>query len=304
MKVYHDIPELTGTAVALGCFDGVHRGHQAVVAAAEGDGLCRTVFSFADGGGMKHGAPQLLSFEEKCRVMRGLDVAHLLVPSFESVKNMPPEVFFEQILCGRLGARRIVCGENFRFGKGASGSAQTMTSLCREAGIECKIVPPVLYGGEGISSSRIRAALSDGSVEKANAMLGRLYGYQWEVVHGRQLGRTLGTPTINQYFPDGFLIPRYGVYASITEWDGRNYPSVTNVGVKPTVGSPRPLSETWMTDFSGDLYGQQVRVSLVAFMRDECRFDSVEELKQAILRDGEMAKALTAEVIGKGERKE
>ena len=118
-----------------------------------------------------------------------------------------------------------------------------------------------------------------------------------EVIEGRQLGRQLGTPTINQYFPDHFLIPRYGVYASVTEIDGKRYSSVTNIGIKPTVGWHRPLSETWILDYSGNLYGQFIRVNPIKFMRDECRFHSVEELKKAILRDGVNARNLTSKYL-------
>ena len=261
MKLYHDIPKLKHTAVALGCFDGVHLGHQAVIQAAQGESCERTVFTFADGRTVKSGAPRLMTFEEKCRLLAELGTIHLIAPPFEAVRSYEPERFFHAILREKLGAEVIACGENYRFGKNAAGTADTMRRLCETEGIACHIVPPVMVEGKIISSSRIRQALADGCAEQAGDMLGRRFRYEFEVVHGRELGRTLGTPTINQLFPEGFLMPRRGVYASMTEWNGRTYGSVTNIGVKPTVGSPVPLSETWIAGFSGNLYGQRVRVS-------------------------------------------
>ena len=300
MNIYRDIPQLKRTSIALGCFDGVHLGHAAVIQAAcncQEKVLDSCVFSFDDEMPYKQNGKRLLSLEDKCECMTRLGVNHLIVPPFESVRHLSPEEFFKNILLDRLDAHCLVCGENFRFGKGASGHTGTLQLLCEQYGVTCRVVPPVNFEGTMISSSRIKAALQDGEAQRAAHMLGRLFSYRLEVVHGRQLGRQLGTPTINQYFPDHFLIPRYGVYASVTEIGDRRYSSVTNIGVKPTVGWHQPLSETWIPDFSGDLYGQLVRVSLVSFMRDECKFDSIEILKQAILQDGVNSNHLTADYI-------
>lgn len=302
MNIYNNIPNLQNTAVALGCFDGIHLGHKAVIDATAGQSqLSRTVFSFSDDALYKENSLHIAAFEDKCRILECLGVEHLIVPPFNAIKTYTPEAFFHEVLLERLGAKLVACGENYRFGRNAAGSAATMRGLCETAQIACKVVSPVTHEGEIISSSRIRGCLLDGAVDEAAAMLGRPFGYQFEVVGGRHLGRTLGTPTINQYFPENFLIPRYGVYASVTEIGGKKYHSVTNIGVKPTVGSEKPLSETWIPDFAGDLYGQAIRVNLIAFMRDECKFASVEELKAAILQDGVMSKNLTADFIQKEE---
>lgn len=302
MNIYNDIPDMKYTAVALGCFDGIHLGHQAVIGATAGESqLSRTVFSFSDDTRYKSNSLHIATFEDKCRILECLGVENLIVPPFDTIKDISPEDFFREVLLDKLGAGLVVCGENYRFGKNAAGSAVTLRELCERAQITYKVISPVMHKGQIISSSRIRHCLSEGKVDEAAAMLGRPFGYQFEVVGGRHLGRTLGTPTINQYFPENFLIPRYGVYASVTEIGGRKYHSVTNIGVKPTVGSERPLSETWIPDFAGDLYGQAIRVNLIAFMRDECKFASVEELKAAILQDGVMSKNLTADFIQKEE---
>lgn len=296
MNTYNQIPGLKKTAIALGCFDGIHLGHLAVIEklqCCQADNLVKSVFSFSDDLIVKKGAEQIASLEDKRDILAGLGVSELILPSFESLRNYSPEAFFNDILVKKLDSRLLICGENYRFGRLAAGDSKLLRDLCVRQGIECIIVPPVMWDGEIISSSRIRQALRAGEPELAAAMLGRLFSYRLEVVHGRKLGRQLGTPTINQYFPDGFIIPAYGVYASITEIDGKKYASVTNIGVKPTVGSIEPLSETWITDFNDDLYGQYIRVSLVSYMRKECKFDSIEELKEAIHSDGVMSKGLT-----------
>lgn len=297
MNIYNEIPKLNNTAVALGCFDGLHLGHKAVI---DHTGLCkpgqlyRTVFSFSDDIPYKRDTRHIITFEDKCEILSGMGVNNLIIPSFDLIREYSPENFFLDILVYMLGVKLIVCGENYHFGKHAAGNSEMLRSMCAEYGIECIVVAPVVYQNEIISSSRVRCVLDNGDMKAAEKMLGRLFGYKFEVVGGRHLGRTLGTPTINQYFPNNFVIPRHGVYASVTEIDGRKYHSVTNIGVKPTVGSDKPLSETWIPDFDGDLYGKHIRVSLVQFMREEQKFNSVEDLKKAILQDGVNSKSLTA----------
>jgi riboflavin kinase/FMN adenylyltransferase len=143
--------------------------------------------------------------------------------------------------------------------------------------------------GGAVSSSRVRALLREGAVEAANALLGRRFAIDFEVVHGRRIGRTLGTPTINQPLPDGFIEPRFGVYATATRLGGEVYSSVTNVGVKPTFGSDRALAETYIHGFSGDLYGQKPLVEFIGFIRPERRFESPEALRAQIMEDNERA---------------
>ena len=300
MNIYNQIPELKATAIALGCFDGIHLGHRADIErlhSPEAELLDKAVFSFADGPAFKKGAESIALFDDKCSILNEMGVSELILPSFDSMKDYSPKAFFSDILINKLDARLLVCGENYRFGQFAAGDVDMLRALCAGQGIGCIVVPSVMYDGEMISSSRIRAALSQGDVVSAAKMLGRQFSYCLEVVHGRKLGRQLGTPTINQYFPDDFLIPSYGVYASVTEVDGIRYPSVTNIGVKPTVGSNKPLSETWIIGCNEDLYGQYVRVSLISYMRKECKFSSVEILKQAIHEDSIKSISLTADYL-------
>ncbi len=299
MNIYYEIPILKNSAVALGYFDGIHLGHRSVIQSVCGKPNA-TVLSFADEIPYKHSDGSIITFDEKCRQLESMGIENFIAPKFSSICEYSPERFFNEILMDSLDARLIVCGENYRFGKNALGNAGLLRELCEQRGAECKIMPPIMYGGEPVSSSRIRKALKEGRVADAEKMLGCTFGYKLKVVSGRHLGRTLGAPTLNQYFPKRFVIPKYGVYASVTTVDGRAYHSVTNIGVKPTVGSDAPLSETWIPEYSGDLYGQYIQVNLIEFMREEMRFASVEELKAAILRDGTASKQLTEKHINGG----
>lgn len=279
------------TAIALGYFDGVHLGHRAVILAARSrkqQGLATAVFSFAvttQNPESGKGRTNIITSTLKCEQMRLLGVDYFVLPDFSEFKGLSPSEFID-LLVTNLGVREIFCGANFRFGKGAKGDTALLLDLCRERGVKLSIVPDVRKGGSPVSSSRIRALLAEGDVGGAADLLGRPYSYDCPVVQGRHLGRTIGAPTINQYFEPQLLVPRYGVYASFVRIDGNVLPCVTNIGTRPTVDKDiPPLSETCILDYSGDLYGKRVEVNLIRFIRPEQRFDSVEELRAAISRD-------------------
>ena len=154
--------------------------------------------------------------------------------------------------------------------------------------------------GETVSSTRIRALVQQGDVAAAERLLGRPFGYDFEIVRGRQLGRTMGTPTINQVFTEGFVLPRFGVYASLVSLNDGDYYGVTNVGVKPTVGADAPLSETWIPEYHGEeLYGENIRVDLIDFIRPEKKFSGIEELQNNILQNAETAKKIISAYLQK-----
>jgi riboflavin kinase/FMN adenylyltransferase len=178
-----------------------------------------------------------------------------------------------------------LAGSAMLVGCGGSGGSAELRALCEPLGIRVTVVPPLMEQDRPISSTRIRQLVADGAMEQAAQLLGRPYAIDFAVVHGRALGRTLGLPTINQPFPENFVLPRFGVYASAVQLDGRLYHAVTNVGVKPTVGASGPLAETYIVGYSGDLYDQHVTVQLRAFLRPEEKFPSIEALKQQIERD-------------------
>ena len=235
------------------------------------------------------------AFDEARKRLEAAGVERLYSLDFAAVKDWEAEAFVQQVLFAKCGARRLCCGEDFRFGKGARGDVALLRRLCQQAGAELYVAPPVREGEQKVSSTRIRAAVEAGDIPLANRLLGRPFGFSLEVIHGNHIGTGLGTPTINQALPEGFVLPRFGVYASWVRIDGRYYYGVTNIGVKPTVGSDRVLAETWMPEFSGDLYGKRVRVFLLAFIRPERKFGSLEELKEEIGRNARQAKALAGE---------
>jgi len=176
---------------------------------------------------------------------------------------------------------------------GARGNVELLSRLCKEYGAELIVVPPVLDGGEKVSSTRIRRAVAEGDISTASRLLGRPFGFTLEVIHGNHIGTGLGTPTINQALPEDLTLPRFGVYAAWCETESGRYYGVCNIGVKPTVGSDRVLAETWMPEFDGDLYGRRVRVELMDFIRPERKFSSLDQLKEEIRRNAIRAKEIT-----------
>ena len=296
MKCYQDLQTPEGElAAALGSFDGLHLGHRQVIGnTLSVPGLRPAVITFQQNPSVslqKKPVPLLTTNEQKLALLKemGVEVVYLL--PFDRIRDMEPEDFVEALyrIC-RVQA--LSCGFNFRFGKNGRGDAGLLKELCREKGIELSVTPPVSVAGETVSSTRIRACLEQGDVQQAGQLLGRPFGYDFEVTHGRQLGRTWGTPTINQPFPAGYVLPRFGVYASLVEVEGQKYYGVTNIGVKPTVGSDCALSETWIPEFSGDLYGKKVPVELLDFIRPERKFDSLDQLKNEILENGVLARKI------------
>jgi riboflavin kinase/FMN adenylyltransferase len=286
--------------VALGLFDGLHPGHEAVILSAvreahkRGGTPCVFTFSIGGAGPLAKSRGDLMSPALFLERLERLGAACVIRPDFEAFRDLSPEVFVREIVRDRLGAAMISCGENFRFGKAAAGDTSVLRRLCGDSPA-VEVLPLVTFDGTPVSSSAIRAAIRAGDMQRAQNLLGRRFTIDFEVVHGRQLGRTLGAPTINQPFPQGFVEPKYGVYATLATIQGRKHVAVTNVGLRPTVGSDRVLAETYIHDFSGDLYGQSVNVSFLRFIRPERKFDGIDALKEQIARDSEAASRIVAE---------
>lgn len=296
--------QLPDTAVALGLFDGVHRGHQAVIRAAANCApeLMPAVFTFRFDTRevvTKKQFGQLLRPELKAAKLEEYGIRFMLEPPFSTIMKMEPESFIQGILFNFMHAKAVFCGEDFRFGKNAAGNTELLKRACEKNGVQFHIVQPVLDDGVPVSSTRIRAALREGDISLANRLLGSPYMTCGTVVHGRHMGHELGFPTINQLFSPEDLIPRFGVYATIVEIDGRQYIGATDIGVKPTVGEGyAPAAETYILDFDGDLYGRNIRISYYAFLRGEKRFDSLEELTSTVLNNAQQAKDLLSPLIG------
>lgn len=279
------------TAVTLGSFDGLHKGHIAVIACAfemqKEHGLLPLVLLFD-----RHPmltvsgkAPDMiLQAALRDELIAKTGAGKRIVP-FREVRNMSCREFFEKILIEKLNAGGVCCGWNYRFGKNNEGGIAELKALCEEFDVMLKITPPVDFGGEPVSSTRIRQAVESGDVSLANEMLGREFRYKLTVVDGQHRGRLIGAPTINQRFDEGFVIPKKGVYASVTVVDGREYPSVTNIGLRPSFENEDFRSETCILGFSGNLYGQEIEVRLLQYLRDETKFDSLEKLSEQIGKD-------------------
>ncbi len=303
MKIENRLLDLQeNTSVALGVFDGVHIGHQAVIGEAVNgreDGLIPAVFTFDLKNGRpahKKGQEIILTPRLKEQKIAELGMELMLNIPFEKVKDLSPEVFVEQILHKRLKAKRIVCGFDFRFGKNAAGDPALLQRLGEALGIRIAVLPPMRDHGEPVSSTRIRQYLREGDLPAANRLLGYEYCYDMTVVDGLKNGRKMGIPTINQEFDPGYLIPKFGVYASRVLLDGRAYLGLTNIGVKPTIAGTRsPLSETFIIGVDRDLYGQNVRVSLFQYLREERKFSGMEELSMTVRGDIDRVKAMLSE---------
>lgn len=288
---------LMPSAVALGLFDGVHLGHRRVlelVLAQKSNGMRPSVFTFAtESVGVKHDAAldYLYPTEQKCAMLRECGMEHIAHHPFAEVCDLEGEEFVQKILVQRFSAAYVCCGEDFRFGRDAAWNVQDLCRFGAQYGFSVQLADAVRVDGETVSSSRIRVFLHSGEVSHAAKLLGAPYTIAQEVVHGAQLGRTIGFPTMNQVFAQGQLVPKFGVYASRTVLDGISYPSITNVGRKPTVQyDGRPLAETYVIGAKGDFYGKTIPVALLDFIRPEQKFESLEALTAQMHKDLEIAR--------------
>lgn len=285
------------TAVALGYFDGVHRGHRRVLSGAVAErenGLTAVCFTFAESpksviSGIN--TPSLMTRADKLRALESIGVERVYLADFRAMMHLSARDFFFEILIGKLKARALFCGFNYRFGRNAEGGTALLRSLCAENGIKLSVVPPETDNGEIICSTLIKRLIRRGSIARANRLLCGSFGQSGVVRHGRHLGHKLGTPTINLPLESGLTLPKFGVYVSeVTLGDGSRYCGVTNIGIKPTVGGTVPLWETWMPQYHGaDIYGQTADVRLLDFLRDERTFESLDALRDEILRNGRQA---------------
>lgn len=302
----YDTVELTGriksgepTAVALGFFDGVHRGHAQVIEAAVRQGLKNAVVTFSQTPGKKENGqpvPQITCKALKEKIFASMSVDTVVYLDFEKVKDMEPADFIE-MLTSIFNVKYISTGFNYRFGKGAAAGVQELEKICTPRGIEVCTVAPVYIGGLPLSSTRIRSLIADGDVKKAAELLGRPFAFYSDVIHGRRLGRTLGIPTINQLLPKTQLLPQFGVYASVAHVDGRMLAAVTNIGVKPTVAdNEAPLAETHIIGYDGDLYGAEIQVDIIKFIRPERRFSGLDALREQMKCDSEKAFKIISEM--------
>lgn len=283
------------TIYALGFFDGVHLGHQALLHTcrelSREEGAKAGVLTFA-GSLIKEGQGLITTLSQRELLFRQWGMEEILVLPFdEDMKKMPWQAFY-RLLKETYNAQGFVCGEDFRFGAGGEGNAACLQEACKQDGLPCRVVKKVRMDGEEISSHRIRALLEKGEMEKANARLGHPYLFSGTVIPGKQLGRTIGIPTANLRYPQESITMPYGVYACRTAIDGKAYAAVTNLGVRPTVSGEGVTVEPWILDFSGDLYGRELTLEVLSFLRPEQKFPDLAALQAQIGKDAIRARQI------------
>lgn len=297
---WRDAPSAArGATIALGNMDGVHLGHAAVLRAAHAarPDLPLAALTF-EPHPREHFRPddppfRLTLLPSKAAALAAAGASHVVaLPFDDAFAAMTAEAFVEEVLHQGLGAKHLACGPDFAFGHRRGGDVAFLAREAERRGMGLSVVPPLLHDGEAVSSTRIRRLLQDGYPERAAEKLGRPWEIRGPVVHGDKLGRVLGWPTANMWL-GRHLEPARGVYAvTVALPDGTIAKGVANVGRRPTLGGdPQTRLETYIFDFSGDLYGQEIGVRLVRFLRADAKFADLDELKLAIGRDVEEARA-------------
>lgn len=272
------------TAIALGTFDGLHKGHLAVIEKTEGFFGIAVTFCLPPKN-VIFGEPQLLILpNERKMLLEKLGIDQVVMQNFEDIRNIEALSYLKD-LKKKYNPARIICGFNYRFGKDALGNTEMLTQFCRQNNIEFCCVEAQTYDKKAISSTVLREYIKNGEIEKANKLLYSGFSFTAEVSHGDARGRTIGFPTANQLYPELLVRPKFGVYISQVTVDGKNYNAITNIGVRPTYKTNTVGCETYIKDFSGDIYGKQMKTRLIKFVREEQKFSSLEELKKAILND-------------------
>ena len=289
MKIHHALPERPperAFVVAIGFFDGFHRGHRAIVREAlklrrAGERTAVLTFREHPSAFLRPGnePPMIATLEERVNAFAraGIDEAYI-IPFDASVASLTPAQFLDETLIGRLNARAMVVGANFRFGHKRAGDVAFAQAHLRERGRDVVPVPNTMDDGERVSSTRIRAAIQGGDLETADRLLGDPYTVRGVVTFGAGRGHDLGYPTANLAVPPQKLLPPDGVYRATGRHDGRNYFGLVSIGTNPTFHGTARTVEAWLLDFNGALYGEELSLRSFRFVRAQRRFDSVDEL--------------------------
>lgn len=303
MKIFNsleEIREIEPTVIALGNFDGVHRGHQEIinrtVKSAEAAGLKSAVFTFSNHTRtLLEKVPTVKNInypEEKAAIMESMGIDYLFnIPFTPDILKMTPEEFIDEILVKKFRIREAYCGFNYHFGYKAAGTPEVLMREGMKKGFGIHVQEPFKINDIVVSSTYIRKLIEEGRMEECAEFMGRLYSIGGEVVVGNKLGRTIGFPTSNVMIDENMASPSNGVYTTYCIYNGVKYPSITNVGVKPTIGTYNKNVETHIFNFDKELYGKQIKVEFIKKTRPEMKFSSVEELSRQIKSDCIMAKA-------------
>jgi len=294
-----EIVDISGTVIALGNFDGVHLGHQELimrtVKTARAAGLMSAIFTFSNhprnvlnkGNEVK----RILCTDEKAAIIEGLGVDYMFnIPFDEEMRQMDAIEFINKLLLQKLKMREAYCGFNYKFGYKASGNTETLIKESMKKHFAIHVIDPVKISGNVVNSTLIRELVERGDVDRCKMLMGRSYTVTGEVVVGNKLGKKIGCPTSNLFFDDAMVVPANGVYITYCTYDGKKYLSVTNVGVKPSIGRFAKNMETHIFNFDKEIYGKTIRIEFLKKVRDEKKFDSIDVLAKQITRDCIMAK--------------
>ena len=299
-----EIKDIPDTSLALGNCDGVHLGHQAIIREAVMNARRKTsqgipeksaVFTFSTHPknlipGAKH-VENIIYADEKRDLIESLGVDYYFDIEFtEDIMTMAPGDYVRQLLVEKFHAKDVFCGFNYRFGYKAQGNTDMLLSLGEELGFSAHVMPPVMVDGEVVSSTLIRELIRSGDIDECDRFLGRNYTIGGEVVVGNRLGKSIGFPTSNIMIDETMVTPPNGVYITYLVYNGVRYPSITNVGVKPTVGHFKKNIETHVFNFDKELYGKFIKIEFIKMTRPEAKFSSIEDLKAQIAKDCEDAR--------------
>lgn len=281
------------TAVALGKFDGIHLGHRKLlnlILEQKKQGLLAVVFTFDPAPlvfltGKSFG--ELTTREEKRRIFEEMGIDVLIeFPMNKDTAATPPEEFIKRYLARQMHMAFVAAGEDLSFGDKGKGDCELLKKYAKDFDYRVEIIEKVKYEGTEVSSTYLRNLVEAGQMELVSGLLSGPYSFYGEVVHGKQLGRTIGMPTVNVKPEEGKLLPAFGVYYSTVEAKGLLYNAITNIGFKPTVDDTKtPIVESYLYDFAGDLYGASIRVDLLSYKRPEMKFESVDALKKQMQED-------------------
>lgn len=280
------------SAIALGFFDGVHIAHRKIISLAvdyaKKNSLSPITLSF-DSSPMEllsDGKAQYLTTnEEKKNIIRALGADTEFLPLSKELLSMEAEAFVKEILVDKYNIKYAVCGYNYRFGRNGKGDTKFLQNLGNQYGFEVTVCDCEILHGESVSSSRIRKLISEGKIESANELLGRNFSLAGIVCEGKHLGRKLGFPTANVFFNEHTVLPKNGVYKTLVTVENDSYTAITNTGINPTVGGEALRTETYIPDFNCNIYGKEITIEFLSFIREERKFDSIEELKSQIKQD-------------------
>ena len=270
---------MSRSAIALGMFDGVHIGHRAVLESAISSGFKSIAVTFKElpfkSGGV------LMSSEIKKETLKSVGIDEVVFLDFNEVKDLSPLEFLDS-LCEKYNVGKISCGFNYRFGRKAEGDTVFLKDYCEKRGIIFDEIPPVTHKGSPVSSTLIKELLKEGEAERAAELLSAPFFFSAKIEKGDQRGRTLGFPTANQVYPSGYAPLKNGVYQTVVTIGGKTFDGVTNIGVRPTYPKDFITAESHIINCSGKLYGEEMKTQIIKYLRQEKKFDNIEELKKAI----------------------